>query len=175
MILAFYGDGKGKTTAAIGTILRSLHLGKRVGIIQFFKNNKNYYSNEILFLEKLNIPNLIVKQFGKKKGWLNFEKPNKEDIRKAKEGALMAKELLQSKSVDVLVLDEFLLCEYFHLLPKQECINLFEYARSKKIDIILTGRRFDKKLIPYIDCITEMHNVKHPYDRGVSAKEGIDY
>jgi len=172
MILAFFGDGKGKTTSAIGTMLRTLNLGQKVLLVQFFKGGKLFVNNEVEFLKNLKLKNLKIIQIKSDK-WINFEKIDKSlSINIQKEYKSIEKTVFNYK---LIVLDEILLCNYYKIISDKNLINLFEKLNNKKINLIITGRKFNKKLEKYIDLITEMKKIKHPFDNSQKAVEGLDF
>ena len=184
MILAFIGNGKGKTTSALGTALRSLNLGKKVLIIQLFKNKNYIKSNEIDFLIKLKLRNLLVRQFGRS-GWVDFQNPKRQDFEIcARAMEFIIKTLDSSKKVkrnisdilpDLIVFDEVLLANFYNLCEDNALIKLFEICTEKSIDLIVTGQKCKKELFRYFDLITEMKKIKHPFDKGIKAREGLDF
>jgi len=175
MILAFYGSGKGKTTSAVGTLLRSLNLDKRVVLIQLYKNVNNMKSNELEFLKKLKLSNFTLMQFGKEKGWVNFKKPSNEDTKLTKKAVRAVSTIIKKNQADVLVIDEILLSHYYGLCSKEDILNIIQSCNENKIDLILTGRKMRKSLLEHMDLVTEMKSIKHPFEKKIPAKEGIDF
>lgn len=175
MIIAFYGDGKGKTSAAIGIALRSLNTGRRVSIIQLFKIRENFRSNEIEFLLKLKSPKLSIKQFGLTQGWVDFKHITQEVRELATSALKFAQGQVEFKLADLIILDEFLLADYYNVFGKKELLQIISSARTYEVDMILTGAKIDKQIIKHCDLVTEMKNIKHPFEKGTLAKEGIDF
>lgn len=175
MIIALFGNGKGKTTSAVGTMLRSINLGRKVVFIQLHKDIKNFKSNEILFLGGLELSNLTIKQFGKSRGWVNFKNPSKEDLKLTSDAIVYVKNAIEKGRADLVVLDEILLAHYYNLCSDDDLINIIENTQKKELDLILTGGKMKKSLIKYCDLITEFRDIKHPITKGILAKEGIDY
>jgi len=167
MLVINTGDGKGKTSSAMGIILRTLVLGKKVLLIQFMKPDKE---KSILFLESA-FPNFKAISYGigqfVKKGdvpieLLNICKYGFETLQKS------------YKEHDLIVVDELFTALYFDLVDKKEVFSFVEKI-TKEIDVVLTGRRCPKEFIELADIVTDMKEVKHHYEKGMQAKEGIDY
>lgn len=164
LIHIYTGNGKGKTTSALGLSLRAIGHGKKVCFIQFMKG---YEYGETL----VKVKNLKIKQFGRK----NFvDKKNKKDIELAKEGLEFAKKVIKSKKYDLVVLDEINVAVNFNLIPLEDVINLIK-NKPKETEIILTGRYAKKELIELADYVSEIKEVKHPYQRGIKARKGIEF
>jgi len=161
-IIVLTGDGKGKTTAAFGMALRAAGHGKKVVIIQFLK--KGDYG-EI----KAKINGIEVYQFGKEKFVF---KPSKEDVAIAKEAMKFAKDILK-KNPFMLILDEINVAISLNLISIEEVFNLLE--ERGKTHVILTGRNASVELIKKADLVTEMKKIKHYYDEGQEATEGLEY
>lgn len=170
MVYVFTGDGKGKTSATIGVAVRAAGHGKNVLIIQFMKEDAPE-SGEIKILES--IENIQVHRFGK--SLINnrelFEESTKVSIKK---GLELAADSIKEKKVDVLVLDEINVAVSLGLVDAQEVTNLIDIF-GDDIDIILTGRNAPREFIERAGLVTEMKNIKHPYDKGIKAKKGLDY
>ncbi len=175
MVLAFFGKGKGKTTTAVGTMIRTIALGKKVAFIQLYKNQKKIRSGEVSFLQKVSSSKVVVKQFGKADGWVNFKRPDKKDKQLTCEAINFAYDLILANKTKLIVLDEVLLGHYYGLCEENLLENLIKKANENEIDVILTGRKMKKDLIRACDLVSEIKKVKHPYDEGKKAKRGIDY
>jgi cob(I)alamin adenosyltransferase len=167
MLVINTGDGKGKTCSAMGIILRTLVLGKKVLLIQFMKPEKE---KSILFLESA-FPNFKAISYGigqfVKKGEVPLELMNI-----CKYGF----ETLQKsyKDHDLIVADELFTALYFDLIDKKD-VFAFVQKISKEIDVVLTGRRCPKEFVEIADIVSDIKEVKHHYTQGMQAKEGIDY
>ena len=166
MVHVYTGNGKGKTTSAIGLAVRAAGAGLNVYIGQFAKGRK--YS-ELNSLKKFN--NIDIEQFGRKK----FIKNNAEaiDIKKAKEGYKRIEKILKTNYYDLVILDEANIAVYFDLFTVEDLLELLE-KRNKEIEVILTGRMAAKKIIEYADLVTEMKEIKHYYKKGITARKGIE-
>ncbi len=162
----YTGNGKGKTTAALGLTLRAVGAGQKVFIGQFVKGM--YYS-ELKSLGELN--GVVAKQFGRE-GFIH-DKPAQEDIDAAKEGLKEAKEILKSGEFDIVILDEANIALFFKLFTVEELLDAIE-NRAKNVEVIVTGRYAPEKLIEKADLVTEMKEIKHYYTQGVEARVGIE-
>ncbi|WP_297889034.1 cob(I)yrinic acid a,c-diamide adenosyltransferase [Sulfurihydrogenibium sp.] len=181
MIYLFTGNGKGKTTAAIGTSLRALGNGEKVLFVMFMKDKT--ITSETKVLEKLE--NITIKSFGRRGFYLPKEELEKNpdlkkygvrpieeiDVKLAYEGLSFIKGNI--KNYDLIVLDEICVAIHFGLVKKEDLINLLKEYPDK--DFILTGRNCPQDLIDTADLVTEMKEVKHPYQKGIKAKKGLDY
>ena len=166
-VQVYYGDGKGKTTAAIGLAIRAAGCNLNVFIAQFIKGLQ--YS-EIKCLKKLN-QNIILKQYGR--GCFIKNKPTEDDIVAAKKGLNEIKEIMLSEKYDVIILDEITIAEYFGLLDTSEILELIR-LKPQNVELILTGRKASKQIIEAADLVTEMKEIKHYYTSGVLARKGIE-
>jgi cob(I)alamin adenosyltransferase len=169
VIQIYTGNGKGKTTAALGLAMRAAGHGLRVIIIQFMKGKINY--GELQTVKKL--PNVSIEQYGRP-DFVNPEKPDPEDIRLAREGLKRAREVILSKKYDVVVLDEINVAVNFGLIQTKDVVQLLE-KRPKKVELVLTGRYMPEEFAGYADLITECRELKHYFNEGTSAREGFDY
>jgi len=162
----YTGDGKGKTTAALGLALRAIGAGYRVYIIQFLKGQD--YS-ELKSLKPLKA--VTVKRFGQK-GFI-YQKAGDKDRLQAKAALAWAKKVLRSGQFDLVILDEIFLAVLFKLLTVAEISALI---KNKPFDteLIMTGRRAPASLIRIADYVTEMKEIKHPYQKGILARKGIE-
>ncbi|OCC14540.1 Cob(I)alamin adenosyltransferase [Dissulfuribacter thermophilus] len=165
-IHVYTGNGKGKTTAALGLGIRALGAGLKVLLVQFLK--KGDFS-EIRFLGSQ--PNIEIRQFGT--GKFVKGRPSKEDVEEAERGIKEIKDLLNSGKFDVVILDEANIAVKYGLIDLETIIDLIE-ARPKGTEIILTGRGADPKIIELADLVTEMQEIKHYFKKGVYARIGIE-
>lgn len=163
----YTGDGKGKTTAAIGLALRAAGAGLKVFIAQFVKSGK--YS-EILALEKLS-DTITCRQYGSG-CWLRGE-PGEEDIRLARSGLEEVRGVIQAGLHDVVILDEANITTHFGLISVDDLLALID-VKPPGVELIFTGRKADPRLIDRADLVTEMREVKHYYQNGVEARKGIE-
>jgi len=163
----YYGTGKGKTTAAIGLAVRAAGYGLKVYIAQFIKGLQ--YS-ELKCLKKLD-ENITVRQYGR--GCFIRKEPAEADIKAAKKGLEEVREILLSGSYDVVILDEITVAVYFGLLTVEEIIGLIN-SKPENIELVLTGRKADRKILDAADLVTEMREVRHYFNLGVQARKGIE-
>jgi len=159
LVYVYTGDGKGKTTAAIGSAVRAAGHGKRAVIIQFLK--KGDYGEKRSSLE--------IYQFGREQ--FVFE-PKERDYELAGEGIAFAEKVLKEHPF-LLVLDEINVALSMGLVDAGDVSNIIE-GRGET-NIILTGRNAPREFMDMADLVTEMRNVKHPFDRGIKGREGLEY
>ncbi len=165
MIQIYTGDGKGKTTAAVGLALRALGAGKRVAFFQFMKA---WVSHEIALLQKCGA--LINREWD---GTFVNDKPISKQIRMVRRQYGNALKILE-KGFDVVVLDEIIVTLHWGLLREEDIAKLMQKA-PKEMELILTGRGATPRLIELADLVTHMDKVKHYFDKGVQARVGIEY
>jgi len=166
-VQVYTGDGKGKTTAALGLIVRALGAGFRVALVQFLK--KGDYS-EIRALRRFE-PQLSIYQFHS--GGFVRGKPDAAVRRAVAEGWLRARELMESGAFQLVVLDEINVVLSLGLLSSEEVISALR-ARPSWVEVVLTGRKAPEEVLKFADLVTEMRKIKHYYDRGLSARPGIE-
>lgn len=168
-IQVYTGNGKGKTTAAIGQAIRAAGFGLKSFIIQFMKE---FPYNEIKALQKLE-EWIEILQCGKDDFVIKKELPSLEEIEKVKKGLNITKEKMISGKYDLIILDEVCVAIYFNLLTINE---ILEFVKSKpdNVELILTGRYCPKELIDVADLVTEMKEIKHYYQKGVISRKGIE-
>lgn len=169
MVEIFTGNGKGKTSAALGITLRALGHGLRVYIVFFMKGDFPYGEQKILS----ELSNVTFDRFGFEAfvDPANVKPEEKEEARKALQAARQA---LLSQKYDIVVLDEVNVAAAWNLVDIEDVIKLIR-EKPEKVELILTGRYADERLIAMADLVTDMVKVKHPYDKGVLSREGIDY
>jgi len=167
-IHVYTGNGKGKTTAAIGQGIRAIGNGMTVYMIQFMKGRR--YS-EIDALEK--IPGFTVKQFGRDE-FVNKTKPEQIDIDLAHQGLHHAQTIITEGKHDLVILDEINVAIDFHLIPLQDVLTLLDH-KPPTIHLILTGRYAPPALIQKADLVSEILEIKHPYQQGEQSRKGIDW
>jgi cob(I)alamin adenosyltransferase len=164
----YTGNGKGKTTSSIGLGIRACGAGKKVHMVQFMKGRR--YS-EINTIEK--IENFTISQHGRDE-FVSKENPKKIDIDMAREGFNFANEIILKNKYDMVILDEINVAVDFKLIKLNDLLKLIE-DKPDNMELILTGRYADKELIKIADLVTEMIEIKHPYNDGILARKGIDY
>lgn len=168
-VQVFTGEGKGKTTAALGTVLRALGHGLKVYIAVFMKGDYPYGEWETLS----KLPGVTVATFG----FREFTDPaniKPEEIEEAKRALAAAREAIISGDHDLVVLDEINVAVAWKLIELDEVIRLMD-DKPQHVELILTGRYADRELIKRADLVTECLKIKHPYDEGITSREGIEY
>lgn len=169
MIQIYTGDGKGKTTAALGLILRMVGAGKKAALIQFMKKGK--YSETKALRQFKN--QIALFQFGER-DFILKNKVSAADKKEAEKGLEVAEKILKSKKYDLVVLDEINMAVYFGLIKKEDIFNLLK-EWGNKTEIVLTGRKAPKEFIKIADLVSEAEEIKHYYKKGIKARKGIDY
>ena len=169
LIQVYTGNGKGKTTAALGLALRAWGRGLRVAVIQFMKTGEEY--GEATALRKLSGIDLF--QYGRDQLIIRG-KHTDEDVRLAKQGLEKASEALASKEYDMVILDEVNVAAYFGLFTPDEVMDVIR-SRASGVEVVMTGRNAPELFIEEADLVTEMRMIKHPYEAGVIARAGIEY
>jgi len=170
LVSIFTGDGKGKTTAAIGTAVRAAGHGLRV-FIAFFAKGDEYYCGEANALSQL--PNITLASC-RHKDWIDKENIKAEDKELAKSALAAAREAMLNGNYNLIILDEINIAINYGLVSLDEVIELVN-NKPQNVELILTGRYAEPKLVQMADLVTEMLVVKHPYGKGVKAHRGIDY
>jgi len=168
IIHVYTGPGKGKTTAALGLGLRASGAGFKVHMLQFMKGRR--YS-EIDAIE--NIPNFTISQHGRDE-FVSKENPEQIDIDLAKDGFEEAKKFVKSGKYDVVILDEINVAVDYNLIPVDDVLKLIE-EKPEKLELVLTGRYAHPEIVKIADLVTEMLEIKHPYQQGVKARKGVDF
>ena len=171
-ILAFVGDGEGKTCAAIGHAIRAAGHSKRVAVIQFLKGRDNV--GEFKYLSKSS--GIEIYLVGSGEFVLN-SKPKQTHVDKAKDGLLLAQKLAGARKYFLIVLDEVLDAQAAELISMQDILDLFITAKRSDAPphLILTGRVLPPELSTHVDLLTRMQKIKHYFDSGVRGIEGLDW
>ncbi len=177
----YFGNGKGKTTAALGLAFRSLGSGKKVTIIQFDKKGDSNFSSDVNIINslkqkgfKIDIYNTGIMRINDK-GIFRF-KNIKEDFEEAKRGLKIAEEMINNGEQDILILDEIISAVSTGLIKKSQVERIIElYNKNRNFELVLTGLKIWKKLRDSADLITEMRKIKHYFDCGIVARKGIEY
>ncbi|WP_010420419.1 cob(I)yrinic acid a,c-diamide adenosyltransferase [Anaerophaga thermohalophila] len=168
MIHIYTGNGKGKTTAALGLMVRAAGAGKKIFFGQFVKGMA--YSEVMLIHEQ--IPQIEHQLFGRK--CFIKREPEPEDYKAAQAGLRTVKELIKSGKYDLMVLDELNIALYYKLFSLEEVLAMLEYL-PENIELVITGRYAPPELIEKADLITEMKEIRHYYQNGVKARKGIEF
>ncbi|MFH2011055.1 MAG: cob(I)yrinic acid a,c-diamide adenosyltransferase [bacterium] len=166
-VQVYTGDGKGKTTAAFGLALRAVGAGLRVYIAQFVKGM--HYS-ELDVVDRFEGA-LVVEQFGR--DCFIRREPEPEDIAAARQGYDRALEVLRAGDYDVVVLDEANIATHFNLFTVDDLLALID-ARPDHVELVITGRRADPRILDRADLVTDMREIKHYYQQGVEARRGFE-
>jgi cob(I)alamin adenosyltransferase len=169
LVQVYTGDGKGKTTAAIGLAMRALGNGLKVYMIQFMKGQIFYGE---LKIAEMHSPDFVIKQCGRS-DFVNPRNPEAIDIKLAEEALEHAKKIVSEGSYDIVILDEVNVALKFGLIKLEGLIELIK-TKPAHVELILTGRYAQKEVIDLADLVTEMRAVKHYYDKGVQARVGIE-
>lgn len=169
IVHVYTGDGKGKTTAALGLGLRAIGHGLKVYMIQFMKGGFNYGEYKSVKL----LPNFEIVQFGRPE-LINPSKPTKEDIKAAREALNHARKIIMSGKYDIVILDEINVALDFKLIDVHEVLELIR-DKPKHVELVLTGRYAPSEVVKAADLVTFMREIKHPYRKGLSTRKGIDY
>jgi cob(I)alamin adenosyltransferase len=168
-VQVYTGNGKGKTTAALGLALRAAGRGLRTYVGQFLKGQ---VYGELAAACKLK-PYIIIEQFGRK-GFVHVtENPDEEDIRRARSGLRKCRRAMLSGRFSIVVLDEINVALHFRLLEEKDVLGLIE-RKPAGVELVLTGRYAPPSILRRADLVTEMKDKKHYYARGVRARTGIE-
>ena len=169
LVQVFTGEGKGKTTAALGAVIRALGHGLKVYIVYFMKGVYPYGERNILS----KLPNVTMASFGSQE-FVDPASVKPEEKEQARQALATAREAMLSGSYNLVVLDEVNLAVAWKLVELDEVVRLIR-DKPQNVELILTGRQADTRLVQLADLVTEMLKIKHPYDEGVVARKGIEY
>lgn len=173
MIIVYTGNGKGKTTAALGLALRAIGWGKRVLIIQFLKKQ---VSGEVKLLKTQHLKRKIpiqIEQYGTK-DFVNPKRLKPIDYKEANKALASAMLHVTSSMFDMVILDEINVAVKFGLIKIEDVLQIIK-DKPKKLDLVLTGRWACPEIIKQADLVTEFTEVSHPFKKGEKAHKGIDY
>jgi len=168
LIQVYTGDGKGKTTAALGLALRAAGRNMKVLIVQFMKK---WDYGELHSVEL--IPNITLETFGTKE-FIYKGKAKKIDYEEAEKAFSFGIAGMQSGDYDMIIFDELNMALYYELLDLKEVIQKIK-GKPDNVEVVITGRRAPQEIIEIADLVTEMKKIKHPYQKGVEARRGIEY
>jgi cob(I)alamin adenosyltransferase len=172
LIVVYTGKGKGKTTAALGIVLRAIGHGYKVAMIQFIKGE--WYYGELTSSKRLE-PEFEMIAAGKGFVGIIDDDHAIEDHQKAADAALvLAKDKLTSANYDVMILDEINYAAKLDLISEQDILDIIA-AKPDRTTLVLTGNYAPDSVIDAADLVTEMKEIKHPYQKGIKAKKGIDF
>jgi cob(I)alamin adenosyltransferase len=168
MIQVYTGNGKGKTTAALGLGLRAAGQGLKVCMVQFMKGKTNY--GELRSAKRLGI---TIRQFGRP-DFVDKKNPHPEDFRGAQQGLAFALDAMSNGRCDILILDELNVALNYKLVSLRQVLALLA-AKPSNIELVLTGRYAHKKILAAAGLVTEMKEIKHYYRQGTPARSGIEF
>ncbi len=166
-IHVYTGDGKGKTTAAFGLALRAAGAGLKVFIAQFVKGMEYGELRAVKHLSGL----ITVRQYGRR--CFIREKPDNQDIAMARRGLAEVRDVLASGKHSVVILDEANIATHFGLFSVEELLDVMD-TKPERVELIITGRKADPRVVEKADLVTEMREVKHYYRESVEARDGIE-
>ncbi len=169
LLMIYTGNGKGKTTAALGLALRAVGHGRRVLMLQFMKGDDSYGECKAAQM----LPGLQIVQKGLPT-FVDRGNPSAEDLKLAAEAMAAAEQALTSDEWDMVILDEINVAVDFGLVPVSAVVQLLD-RRNPGIDVVLTGRGARSELVKRADMVSEVLEIKHHYQKGVPAREGIEY
>ncbi len=169
LIQVYTGDGKGKTTCALGLGLRAVGQGLKVYMVQFMKGRETGEARAAARLA----PDLTLRAFGRP-GLVNLRSPAAEDLALAHEALDLAKALINAGEHDLVILDEINLALTYNLVPLDEVLKMLR-ERPGWVEVVLTGRQAPPELLALADLVTEMRPIKHYYEAGVKARRGIEW
>ena len=169
LIQIYTGNGKGKSTAAIGQAVRAAGFGFKTYIAQFMKE---YPYNELVSLKHLS-EWIAIEQFGGDAFVYKKELPGEYELEKVRIGLQTAKEKMLSGEYNLIILDEAIVAIYFKLIRTDDLIEFIKH-KPENVELILTGRYCPDELIKIADLVTEMKEIKHYYQKGITSRRGIE-
>ena len=169
LIHIYCGDGKGKTSAAIGMMIRAAGRGKKILLVRFLKNEDSgelFVLDQIPQIERIRMP----------EGYGFYWTLTDEEKERMKEEYERIWEDIECRagSCDILVMDEFMAADHYGLVPHEEAIQFLK-EKPEGLEVVLTGRNPTEDLIEAADYVSEIRKVKHPFDCGICARRGIEY
>jgi len=172
LVHVYTGDGKGKSTSAFGLAIRAAGAGKRVFIVQFLKSAP---SSELKSLKKLG-PNIQVFRFEKPRDFVwNLSPEQKDELKKeVREAFLFACDSMKNGDCDMLIMDETMGAISNGFIGVDELVEALD-NRGENVEVILTGRDVPEKIIEAADYVSEIKCIKHPYQKGIGARKGIEF
>ncbi len=168
-VQVYTGDGKGKTTAALGLALRAWGHGARVLVIQFMKGRIDY--GELAAARRL--PGFDIEQYGRET-FVDRDRPAEEDVALAREALARARQVIAENAYDLVILDEVNVAVDYGLVEAKEILDLVA-ARPPEMELVLTGRSAPAEFVEAADLVTEVREIKHHYREGVAARKGIEF
>jgi cob(I)alamin adenosyltransferase len=168
LVLVHTGDGKGKSSSAFGVVIRALGWGQSVGVVQFIKGT--WITGEKQFFDKLG--SVTWHTMGEGFTWDTQDRER--DVAAAEAAFAKAREMMEGGTFDLVVLDEINIALRYDYLTADAVIAGLE-ARHPRCGVILTGRDAPQSICDYADLVSEMREIKHPYQAGIKAQRGVDY
>jgi cob(I)alamin adenosyltransferase len=168
LVMVYTGDGKGKTTAALGLAFRAAGHGYKILAVHFMKGRNYGEAKAAVYL-----PHFDVMKAGREK-FVNRDNPDPEDLRLAAEGFKRAKEAALSGAYNLIVLDEIIVAINYNLVSMQDVLDLID-ERAPGVDLVLTGRNAPPEIMERADMVSEVKAIKHHYASGIKAREGIEF
>lgn len=172
LVIVYTGKGKGKTTAALGIVLRAVGHGYKVGMIQFIKGE--WYYGELTSSRRLEPEFELIAAGRGFVGIIDDDHPIEDHQKAAKDAIEVAKRKIASGNYDVMILDEINYAAKLNLISQQDILDVIA-SRPEKTSLVLTGNYVPEAVMAAADLVTEMREIKHPFQRGVKAKKGIDF
>ncbi|HPQ44700.1 MAG TPA: cob(I)yrinic acid a,c-diamide adenosyltransferase [Syntrophales bacterium] len=169
LVMVLTGNGKGKTTSALGQALRAVGHGCTVYMIQFMKGKKY---GEVLAAEKY-LPNMTIEQYGLD-SFVMRDNPAPVDVELARDGFERAREIIASNAYDMVILDEMNVVLDFKLVPLDNVLNMIT-TKPEGLTLILTGRYAPPEIVEMADMVSEIREIKHHYASGIKSRAGIEY
>ncbi len=170
LVIINTGEGKGKTTAALGLMFRAWGQGWNICVIQFLKHEGGRWG-EVKAAAQLE----RIEWLKTGDGFTWTSRDMDESTAKAAHGWQMAQEKIASDNYDLVILDEFTYPMHFGWLKTQDIIDWLKANKPEKTNLIITGRYAPDALIEYADLVSEINKIKHPYDQGIQAQKGIEF
>jgi len=170
LIQVYTGDGKGKTTCALGLALRAVGQGFKVYMVQFMKGRE---TGEAKAAADRLAPDMTLRYFGRP-GLVNLRAPDPEDLALVREAWDLARQVIVAGEHDLVILDEINLALTFKLVALAEALKVLR-ERPPWVEVVLTGRQAPPELVELADLVTEMRPLKHYYEAGVKARRGIEW
>ncbi len=170
-IIVLTGNGKGKTTAALGMALRSIGHGLKVSMVQFIKRRARY--GELTAASRL-APDLEILTMGRGFVHVDGKKPNRKDVRAAQEAWAVARDKILGGQYSMVILDEINNAIAYGLLPLGDVLQTLK-GKPRTVTVVLTGRGAEARLLHFADLVTECNEIKHPFQNGQKARRGIEF
>ncbi len=172
LVIVYTGKGKGKTTAALGIVLRAVGHGYKVGMIQFIKGE--WYYGELTSSKRLEPEFELIAAGRGFVGIIDDDHPIEEHEKAAKDAIEVAKQKIASGDYDIMILDEINYALKLNLISQEDILDVIA-AKPEKTSLVLTGNYVPEAVMDAADLVTEMREIKHPYQRGIKAKKGVDF